>query len=115
MLLKQLSTVVLTACLSISTPLNAIANETVHPKHHPQYPCDVLRDAFVWSLFKPIGCLNSTRTKDNSWSIMSLRSNDCNKVFPVICIPSDLDFTIPYCLLYPLNPSEDVNQFLDIM
>jgi DNA-binding transcriptional LysR family regulator len=33
----------------------------------------------------------------------------------LVTIPSDLDFTIPYGLLYPLNPSEDVNQFLEII
>ncbi|WP_297418916.1 LysR family transcriptional regulator [Clostridium sp.] len=33
----------------------------------------------------------------------------------LVTIPSDLDFTIPYGLLYPLNPSEAVNQFLEII
>ncbi|OCT15041.1 LysR family transcriptional regulator [Paenibacillus pectinilyticus] len=33
----------------------------------------------------------------------------------LVTIPSDLDFTIPYGLLYPLHPSEDVNQFLEII
>jgi DNA-binding transcriptional LysR family regulator len=33
----------------------------------------------------------------------------------LVTLPSDLDFTIPYGLLYPLHPSEDVNQFLGII
>jgi len=33
----------------------------------------------------------------------------------LVTIPSDWDFTIPYGLLYPLNPSEDANQFLEII
>ncbi|GAB6991788.1 LysR family transcriptional regulator [Paenibacillus pini] len=33
----------------------------------------------------------------------------------LVTIPCDLDFTIPYGLLYPLHPSEDVNQFLEII
>ncbi|NOU65843.1 LysR family transcriptional regulator [Paenibacillus sp. LMG 31461] len=33
----------------------------------------------------------------------------------LVTIPSDLDFTIPYGLLYPLHPSEEVNQFLEII
>lgn len=33
----------------------------------------------------------------------------------LVTIPSDLDFTIPYGLLYALHPSEDVNQFLEII
>ncbi|KRE46397.1 LysR family transcriptional regulator [Paenibacillus sp. Soil724D2] len=33
----------------------------------------------------------------------------------LVTIPSDLDFAIPYGLLYPLHPSEEVNQFLEII
>lgn len=33
----------------------------------------------------------------------------------LVTIPSDLDFTIPFGLLYPLHPSEDVNRFLQII
>lgn len=33
----------------------------------------------------------------------------------LVTLPSDLDFTIPYGLLYPLQPSEDVHQFLEII
>jgi DNA-binding transcriptional LysR family regulator len=33
----------------------------------------------------------------------------------LVTIPSDLDFTIPYGLLYPLHPSEEVNRFLEII
>ncbi|WP_221435247.1 LysR family transcriptional regulator [Paenibacillus anseongense] len=33
----------------------------------------------------------------------------------LVTIPSDLDFAIPYGLLYPLHPSEDANQFLEII
>jgi hypothetical protein len=56
MLLKPLATVVLTAFFSVFSPLHPIDDETVHrPDHHLQSSCDVFRDAFVWSLFKPIG------------------------------------------------------------
>ncbi|MDU0201004.1 LysR family transcriptional regulator [Paenibacillus sp. MAH-36] len=33
----------------------------------------------------------------------------------LVTIPSDLDFAIPYGLMYPLYPSEDANQFLEII
>ncbi|MRN56917.1 LysR family transcriptional regulator [Paenibacillus monticola] len=33
----------------------------------------------------------------------------------LVTLPSDLDFTMPYGLLYPLNPSEDVKSFLEII
>ncbi|MEK3724695.1 LysR family transcriptional regulator [Paenibacillus sp. FSL H8-0034] len=33
----------------------------------------------------------------------------------LVTIPSDLNITIPYGLLYPLHPSEDVNTFLEII
>lgn len=33
----------------------------------------------------------------------------------LVTIPSELDFTIPYGLLYPLHLSEDVNQFVEII
>lgn len=33
----------------------------------------------------------------------------------LVTIPVDWDFTIPFGLLYPLHPSEDVNQFLGII
>lgn len=37
-------------------PPQVFAAEPVHePQNDCQVPCDVLRDAFVWSLFKPIG------------------------------------------------------------
>jgi hypothetical protein len=56
MLLNPMATIILTVFLSVSTPLNVLANESVHrPSQTSQSPCDVLRDAFVWSLFKPIG------------------------------------------------------------
>jgi hypothetical protein len=51
-----LATVVLTTFFSVFTPLHTISAETVpHPKLHLQSSCDVFRDAFVSSLFKPIG------------------------------------------------------------
>ncbi|MGF9699943.1 LysR family transcriptional regulator [Paenibacillus sp. MABNR03] len=33
----------------------------------------------------------------------------------LVTIPSDLDFTVPYGLIYPLHPSKEVGQFLEII
>ncbi len=33
----------------------------------------------------------------------------------LVTIPCDLDFAVPYGLLYPLHPSEEVNQFIEII
>lgn len=33
----------------------------------------------------------------------------------LVTIPSDLDFEVPYGLIYPLHPSEEVDQFLEII
>lgn len=33
----------------------------------------------------------------------------------LVTVPSDLDFVVPYGLLYPLHPSDEVNQFLGII
>lgn len=33
----------------------------------------------------------------------------------LVTIPCDLDFVVPYGLLYPLHPSKEVNEFLDII
>lgn len=33
----------------------------------------------------------------------------------LVTLPSDLEYTVPYGLLYPLHPSEEVHQFLEII
>jgi hypothetical protein len=56
MRLTSLANAVLAASLTVSTPLHTSANETAHrPNRQQQSSCNVLRDAFVWFLFKPIG------------------------------------------------------------
>jgi hypothetical protein len=56
MLRKSLITVLLVSILSCNLPLQTQAFKTeVKPKEIVQLPCDVLKDAFVWSLSKSIG------------------------------------------------------------
>jgi hypothetical protein len=56
MRLTSLANAVLAASLTVSTPLQTSANEPAHrPNPQQQSSCGVLRDAFVWFLFKPIG------------------------------------------------------------
>lgn len=50
-----LANIVLAASLSVSAPLHADANETANRSNHQQPSCDVVRDAFVWFFFRPIG------------------------------------------------------------
>ncbi|MCY9589657.1 DUF3888 domain-containing protein [Paenibacillus chitinolyticus] len=55
-LLANLANVVLAASLFVSAPIHTGASEPAHRlNNQPQSSCEVLRDAFVWSLFKPIG------------------------------------------------------------
>ncbi|AJY75746.1 hypothetical protein VN24_15785 [Paenibacillus beijingensis] len=54
MLQKRLATaLLLTFLLTASLPLQVVASEPIHPRQD-QLPCDVLRDAFLGSLFTPI-------------------------------------------------------------
>ncbi|ASA24897.1 hypothetical protein [Paenibacillus donghaensis] len=55
MLQKRLVTVLLAAVLSVFTPNQVLAVGSVNrPQEKDQLPCEVIRDAFLWTLFKPI-------------------------------------------------------------
>ncbi|AIQ11701.1 DUF3888 domain-containing protein [Paenibacillus durus] len=56
MLQKRLTTVLLASLLTVNAPPQIFAMESVNgPQENVQAQCDVLRDAFIWSLFDPIG------------------------------------------------------------
>ncbi|QWU17294.1 Protein of unknown function [Paenibacillus sophorae] len=56
MMHKRLAAFLLASLLSLYAPPQIFASESVNaPQEDIQLQCDVLRDAFIWSLFDPIG------------------------------------------------------------
>ncbi|SDW08650.1 DUF3888 domain-containing protein [Paenibacillus sp. CF384] len=55
MKLTTLASVLLAVSMALSAPVNTNTNESAdRTKNQQQSSCDVLKDAFVWTLFKPI-------------------------------------------------------------
>lgn len=75
-------------------------------KNHPKIHIKSVPRLYDIDVFNRCGQSNVVLLTLDAWT----------NVHPsLVTIPSDLDFTIPYGLMYPLNPSEYVNEFLEII
>ncbi|NRT35795.1 LysR family transcriptional regulator [Clostridium beijerinckii] len=75
-------------------------------KNHPEIHIKSVPRLYDIDVFNRCGQNNLILLTLDAWS----------DIHPsLVTIPSDLDFTIPYGLFYPLNPSKDVIEFLEII
>jgi DNA-binding transcriptional LysR family regulator len=87
-----------------SSVIDEIRNDLL--KNHPQIKVKVILRLFDLEVFNLCVESGAVLLTLDAWA----------DIHPsLVTIPVDWDFTIPYGLLYPLHPSEEVNQFIGII
>lgn len=75
-------------------------------QHHPQIRIKDIPRLFDIDVFNRCEESNTLLLSLDTWS----------DIHPsLVTLPSELNYTVPYGLLYPVHPSEEVNRFVDIL